>query len=72
MKDRYLTVTEVADMLRISYDTALKFIKDKVEHVTVGRQYRVRESKLNAVLYKTKPIKKKINRRPIIQIVERK
>lgn len=72
MKDRYLTVSEVAEMLKISYDTALNFIKYKVEHVVVGRQYRVLESKLNAVLYPPKAVKLRINSRPIYQIIERK
>ena len=71
MKDKYLTVSEVADMLKISYDTALNFIKHNVEHVVVGRQYRVLESKLNEVLYPNKTIKKKISHRPIYQITER-
>lgn len=71
MKDNYLTVGEVAEMLKISYDTALSFIKYKVEHVVVGRQYRVLESKLNEVLYPPKAVKKKISHRPIYQIIER-
>ena len=72
MKDRYLTVSEVAEMLKVSYDTALNFVKDKVEYVTVGRQYRVLENKLNEVLYPSKSVKKKLNKRPVYQIVERR
>lgn len=72
MKDSYLTVTEVAEMLRVSYDTALSFIKYNVEYISVGRQYRVLESKLNAVLYPEKAVKKKLHNRPIYQIIERK
>ena len=71
MKTRYLTVTEVAEMLNVSYETALNFVKHNVEYVTVGRQYRVSEDKLNAVLYPEKAVKQKICRRPIYQIVER-
>lgn len=71
MKDRYLTVTEVAEMLKISYDTALNFIKHNTEYVNVGRQYRVAESKLNEVLYPPKAVKKKIGPRPIVKIIER-
>ena len=71
MKDRYLTVAEVAEMLNVSYETALTYIKRNVEYVTVGRQYRVSENKLNAVLYPEKSVKQKICRRPIYQIVER-
>lgn len=72
MKDRYLTVAEVAEMLKISYETALHFIKHNVEYVTVGRQYRVLDSKLNAVLYPQKQIKTKLRSRPVYQIIERK
>lgn len=72
MKDRYLTVTEIAEMLKVSYETALHFIKNNVEYVNVGRQYRVLESKLNAVLYNQNSVKKALRTRPIYQIVERK
>ena len=71
MHDRYLTVTEVAEMLKVSYDTALHFVKYNVEHINIGRQYRVLESKLNAVLYPKKSVKRKMYTRPIYQIVER-
>jgi len=59
MKDRYLSVSEVAEMLKVSYDTALNFIKHNVEYVNIGRQYRVSERKLNEVLYPPKAVKKK-------------
>ena len=72
MKDRYLTVTEIAEMLKVSYETALHFIKNNVEYVNVGRQYRVLESKLIAVLYNQNSVKKALRTRPIYQIVERK
>ena len=71
MKDRYLTVNEIAEMLKISYDTALHFVKYNVESVVIGRQYRVLESKLNEVLYPPKPVKRKLNSRPVYKIVER-
>ena len=72
MKDRYLTVTELADLLRISYENALNFIKySGVEYIKVGRQYRVLESKLAQKLYPTKKAPQKIGNRPIYQIVER-
>ena len=73
MTPTYLTVTEIADMLKISYDKALDFIKTSdIEYVKVGRQYRVLESKLNAFLYPPKPVKQKLSKRPIYQIIERK
>lgn len=68
MKDKYLTVAEVADMLRISYDTALAYIKTSgIEYVQVGRQYRVLESKLNAKLYPSATIKRKLISTPLHQ-----
>lgn len=71
MQDRYLTVAEVAEMLRISYDKALELMKySGMESVKVGRQYRVLESKLNAYLYPPKTVKQKLRTRPIYQIVE--
>ena len=73
MRDSYMTVAEVAEMLKISYDKALDFIKHSgVEYVLIGRQYRVLESKLNAVLYPPKVVRQPLRRRPIYQIVERK
>ena len=73
MPPTYLTATEIADMLKISYDKALDFVKHSgVEYVKVGRQYRVLESKLNAYLYPPKPVKQKLSKRPIYQITERK
>ena len=72
MADRYMTPAEVAEMLKISYDKALELIKySGVEYVQVGRQYRVLESKLNAILYPKKTEKKQLRRRPIYQIIER-
>ena len=73
MTDRYMTPAEVAEMLKISYDKALELIKySGVEYVQVGRQYRVLESKLNAILYPKKTEKKQLRRRPVYQIIERK
>lgn len=73
MRSTYLTVREIADMLKISYDKALEFIKAcGVEYVKIGHQYRVLESKLNDVLYPPKPAKKTLSKRPIYQIIERK
>ena len=72
MVDRYMTVTEIAEFLKVSYDTALEFVKySGVESVKVGRQYRVLESKLNEFLYPPKVARKKILHRPIYNIVER-
>ena len=73
MADMYLTVADVADMLKISYDKALEFIKfSGVEYVQIGRQYRVLQSKLNLFLYPPKPVRKELRKRPVYQIIERK
>ena len=73
MIDTYFTVGEIAEMLKISYDKALEFIKySGVEYVQIGRQYRVLESKLNAFLYPQKTERQPLRRRPIYQIIERK
>lgn len=48
-----LSPHDVADRLKISYDSALSFIKySGIDFVRVGRQYRVSEDKLNAFLGK--------------------
>ena len=50
---KMLTPAEVADILKISYETALAFIKySGVDYVRIGRQYRVSEEKLTAYLSK--------------------
>ena len=73
MIDTYFTVCEIAEMLKISYDKALDFVKySGVEYVLIGRQYRVLDSKLNAFLYPPKKVKQPLRRRPIYQIIERK
>ena len=73
MQDTYLTVQEVAEMLKISYDKALDFVKySGVEYVQIGRQYRVQESRLQAFLYPPKQVKQTLRRRPVYQIIERK
>lgn len=73
MKDTYLTVKEIAELLKISYDSALDVVKySGVEYVQIGRQYRVLESKLHALLNPPQPKKKPLRSRPIYQIVERK
>ena len=72
MNDKYMTVTEVADYLRVSYDTALNLMKySEMECIQIGRQYRVLKSKLDEFLYPPKVAKKKMCHRPIYQIIER-
>ena len=71
MKDKYLTVTEIAEMLKVSYDTALHYVKYSLDSVKIGRQYRVLESKLNEALYPPKSVKQKLSKRPVYTIEER-
>lgn len=54
-----LTVQEVADVLRVSYETALQYVKQNNLAIKVGRQYRVPRDKLATHLTKqpTTPIK---------------
>ena len=50
---KLLTPHEVAETLKVSYDSALSFIKySGVDYIKVGRQYRVAEDKLHAFLIK--------------------
>lgn len=48
---KMLTPTEVAKILKVSYDTALNFIKySGVAYTKIGRQYRVNEKALEAII----------------------
>lgn len=48
---KVFTVKEVAEILKISYDSALAFIKySGIGYSRIGRQYRVTEDKLTAFL----------------------
>ncbi len=48
-----LTPNDVAEILGVSYETALAFIKySGIDYFRIGRQYRVSESKLKAFLEK--------------------
>lgn len=50
-----LTVQEVADILKVSYETALMYVKQHNLAIPVGRQYRVPKDKLAAHLTKQLP-----------------
>lgn len=51
MTPRMLTPRDVAEILGISYEAALAFIKySTIDYIKVGRSYRVAEEKLNAFL----------------------
>ena len=50
---KMLTPQEVADILQVSYETALAFIRySGVDYIKLERQYRVAEDKLFAFLHK--------------------
>lgn len=71
MKDTYLTVREIAELLKISYDSALEVVKySGIEYVQVGRQYRVLESTLYKFL-NPKQAKNNSKQRNTFQIIER-
>ena len=50
---KLLTPMEIAELLKISYDSALAFIKySGIHYIKIGRQYRVSEDTLAAFLSK--------------------
>lgn len=50
---KLLTPRDVAEILGVSYETALAFIRySGIDYVKIGRQYRVSETKLEAFLDK--------------------
>ena len=49
----YLTPRDIAEILQISYEKALAFIKySGIKYIKIGNQYRVSEAALNAFLQK--------------------
>lgn len=72
MQQEYLTAKDIAEMLKISYEGALHFIKySGVEYIKIGNKYRVSARKLDAFLYPPKTKRNTLKTRPIYQIVER-
>lgn len=72
MKDTYLTVREIAELLKISYDSALEVVKySGIEYVQIGRQYRVLESTLYQFLNPKQAKKNSNQQRNTFQIIER-
>ena len=47
-----LTVKEVSEILKVSYETALMYVKQNGLAIKVGRQYRVSKDKLAAHISK--------------------
>lgn len=53
----FYTPKEIADILRISYEKALMFIKySGIAYVQIGRQYRVAKDVLHKFLSRKQPI----------------
>lgn len=50
-----MTIHEVADVLRVSYETALMYIKQHNLAIQVGRQYRVPKDRLTNHLNQQAP-----------------
>ena len=57
-----LTIYEVAEILKVSYETALMYVKQNNLAIKVGRQYRVSQEKLARHLSQQPPTSTKLNR----------
>ena len=57
-----LTIYEVAEILKVSYETALMYVKQANLAIKVGRQYRVPKDKLAAHINKQPPTPQKLKR----------
>jgi excisionase family DNA binding protein len=50
-KEKYYTIEEVAEMLRVAYMTVYRWIKaGKLEAIKAGKQYRISETQLSKFL----------------------
>lgn len=51
MEDKYYTIQEVADMLKVAYLTVYRWIQaSKLIAVKAGKQYRIKKSELDKFL----------------------
>ena len=57
-----LTIHEVAEILRVSYETALMYVKQNNLAIKIGRQYRVPKDKLATHINKQPVVSIKLNR----------
>lgn len=49
----FLTPNEISEILKVSYPTALAFVKySGIDYIKIGNQYRVSEEKFNAYIQK--------------------
>lgn len=56
MEEKYLTIQEVAETLKVAYLTVYRWIQSgKLEAVKAGKQYRIKQSQLDQFLSIHKP-----------------
>ena len=69
----FYTPADIADMLKVSYDTALAWIKASgVEYFMVGKQYRVTKASFEKMFSAPRePAKQKLRTRPVY-VIQRK
>ena len=70
MNDVFYTPKEIAKILKVSYDSALSWIKTSgIEYTQIGKQYRVSVKAFEDMLVGgKKDIPRQITRRPIYEI----
>ena len=63
---KMLTPYDIAELLQVSYDTALEFIKNSgIQYIKVGKQYRVSEKVFHTFISPTQPKTVKLTQRNI-------
>ena len=57
MEDKYYTIQEIADILKVDYMTVYRWIRaGKLEAYQVQRQYRIKESDFNKFMKANKKV----------------
>ena len=69
----FYTPTDIADLLKVSYDTALIWIKTSgVEYFMVGKQYRITQAAFEKMFTsREEPVKQKLRMRPVYTIEQK-
>ena len=69
----FYTPAEIAEMLKISYDTALNWIRTSgIDYYMVGKKYRVTKKSFEKMFTApSEPVKQKLRNRPIY-VIEKK
>jgi excisionase family DNA binding protein len=61
MEEKYYTLHEIADLLKISYMTVYRWIRSgKLEAYQVQKQYRIREADFNRFMQANKKLPSKL------------